>query len=218
MPTTHTVRLGDCIGSLAKQYGFGDPKTILDDGANATLKTQRPNPNVLAENDAVSIPDREVGELEKPAGAQHRFKLKVPSTLLRIVVQDDAATALADKKYKLTVGAAVFEGKTPADGKIEHPIEADAKTGTLELWLKEGDGIEGFSFPLELGSLEHESKDRACQARLLNLAFECGGTGGALDDATKDALRGFQKANGLTVNGTFDAPTRDKLRILHEGA
>lgn len=218
MPTTHTVRLGDCMGSLAKQYGFGDHKTIYDDGANATLKGNRPNPNVLAENDTVSVPDREVGEMEKPAGAQHKFKLKVPSTLLRIVVQDDAGTAVADKKYKLTVGAAVFEGKTASDGKIEHPIEADAKSGTLELWIKEGAGIDGLSFPLEIGSLEHESKDRACQARLLNLSFECGGTGGTLDDPTKDAIRGFQKKNSLTVNGNLDAATRDKLRVLHEGA
>lgn len=218
MPTSHTIRLGDCIGSLAKQHGFSDHKKIHDDPANAALKTSRPNPNVLAEGDVVSVPDREPKEEEKPAGAEHKFKVKLPAALVRIVVQDDAGAALADRKYKLTVGAATFEGKTPADGKIEHPIEADATAGTLELWLKEGDGIEGLKVDLELGSLEHESKDRACQARLLNLGFECGGTGGTLDDATKDALRGFQKKNSLTVNGNLDAATRDKLRTAHEGA
>ncbi|MBK8254162.1 MAG: peptidoglycan-binding protein [Polyangiaceae bacterium] len=218
MPSTQTARLGDCVGSLAKQNGFADYKKIYDDPANATLKTNRKNPNVLAEGDSVTVPDRELKEVDADAGKSHKFKVKVLETLLRIVVQDDAAAAIADKKYKLTVGTATFEGKTPADGKIEHPIEGDAKTGTLELWLKEGDGIEGFKFDLELGSLEHESKDRACQARLINLGFDTGSTSGTLDDATKDAIRGFQKKNSITVNGNLDNATRDKLRTLHEGA
>lgn len=218
MPTSHTVRLGDCFGSIAKQNGFADHKTLFDDGANSALKTSRPNPNVLAENDVVQVPDRETKEADAATGSMTKFKVKVLSTLVRVVVQDDAGAAISGKKYKLTVGAAVFEGSTPGDGKIEHPIEADATSGTLELWLKEGDGIDGYKVDLELGSLEHESKDRACQARLLNLGFECGGTGGTIDDATRDALRGFQKKNGLTANGNLDAATRDKLRVVHEGA
>lgn len=218
MPTSHTISLGECIGSLSKTAGFADYRKIHDDPANAKLKTDRPNPNVLAEGDLVSIPDRELKEVGGATETKHRFKVNRLATLVRIVVQDDAGTALTGKKYKLTLGSATFEGTTPSDGKIEHPIADDAKAGTLELWLKEGDGIEGLRFDLELGALEHESKDRACQARLLNLSFDCGGTGGTIDDATKDALRGFQKKNGLTVNGTLDAATRAKLRILHEGA
>ncbi|MEZ4298384.1 MAG: peptidoglycan-binding domain-containing protein [Polyangiaceae bacterium] len=218
MPTPHNVRLGDCIGSLAKQYGFADYKKIYDDAANATLKNDRKNPNVLAEGDTVQVPDKAPKEADALAGTAHKFKVKVLETLVRIIVQDDTGAAIADKKYKLTVGAATFEGKTAADGKIEHPIDAGEKNGTLELWIKEGAGIDGLKMDLELGALEHESKDRACQARLLNLSFECGGTGGALDDATKAALRGFQKANGLTVNGNLDNATRDKLRTIHEGA
>jgi len=218
MPISHTVRLGDCIGSLVKQYGLADYKTIYDDAGNATLKTSRKNPNVLAEGDVVSVPDRTLKEVEVAAGAKYTFEVKQLETLVRIVVQDDTGTALGDKKYKLSVGAATFEGLTPADGKIEHPIEADAKVGTLELWLKEGAGIDGLKLNLELGSLEHESEDRACQARLINLGFDCGGTSGTIDDTTRDALRGFQKQNSMTVTGNVDAVTRDKLRASHEGA
>lgn len=217
MPTTYTARLGDCIGSLARRHGFADYKTLYDDGANAELKGRRPNANELAEGDVVTVPDKAAKEQDVGTAATHQFKVKVLSTLLRVVVQDDAGAALGDKKYKLTVGAQVFEARTPGDGKIEHPIEADAMSATLELWLKEGDGIEGFLFDLQLGSLEHESKDRACQARLMNLGFECGSLGGTLDDPTRDALRGFQKGNAMTVSGTFDEPTRGKLREKHDG-
>lgn len=217
MPT-HTVQPGDCMGSLAKRNGFGDYRALYDHGPNATLKSNRPNPNVLAEGDVVTIPDRASRRAEVAAGAEHRFVLKRLKTVLRIVVQDEAGTALSGKTYRLTVdGGEPFEGSTPGDGKIEHPIQADARTAELELWLKEGEGLDGFLFRVDLGSLEHESSNRGCQVRLLNLGFDCGGTGGTVDDRTQDALRGFQKKNGLTESGNLDAATRTKLRQLHEG-
>jgi hypothetical protein len=219
MPTSHTVQLGECMGSLAKRHGFSDHKALYDDGANATLKSDRPNPNVLAEGDVVTIPDKAEKKQSVATGAQHKFTLKRLKTLLRIVMQDEAGTALASKKYRLTIdGGEPLEGATAGDGKIEHPIDAAARSAELELWLKEGEGIDGYLFRLELGSLEHESSTRGCQARLINLGFDCGGMGGTLDAPTHDALRGFQKKNGLTENGNLDAPTRTKLRQLHEGA
>jgi hypothetical protein len=219
MPTSHTVRLGDCFGSLAKAHGFGDHAALYDDAANAALKGQRPNPNVLAEGDVVSVPDRAAKEESVAAGQKHTFKVKTPKAVLRIVLQDQDGAAISGKKYRLVVdGAATFEGQTPGDGKVEHPIEADARAATLELWIKEGDGIEGYLFNVELGALEHESSTRACQARLLNLGFDCGGTGGAVDDPTRDAVRGFQKKSGIAENGDLDNATRGKLREAHEGA
>lgn len=219
MPTTHTVQLGECMGSLAKRYGFSDYKALYDHGSNATLKSQRPNPNVLAEGDTVTIPDKTAKTQSVATGAQHKFVLKRLKTLLRIVVRDDAGTALSGKKYRLTIdGGEPLEGTTAGDGKIEHPMGADARRAELELWLKEGEGIDGYLFRLELGALEHESSTRGCQARLINLGFDCGGMGGTVDDPTRDALRGFQKKNGLTESGNLDAATRTKLRQLHEGA
>jgi N-acetylmuramoyl-L-alanine amidase len=217
MPKLHTIALGECIGSLTRDARFGDYKRIHDDGANSRLKTARPNPNVLAEGDAVSIPDPNPKEVDKAADARHIFKIKMQTALLRIVVQDETDTAISGKKYRLTVEGKTFEGKTPADGKIEHPINGIERTGTLELWLSDDAGIDPLVFPLEVGSLEHESKDRACQARLLNLGFDCGGTGGRIDDQTRDALRGFQAKNGMAVNGVLDAAVRNKLRAAHEG-
>lgn len=219
MPTQHKVKLGDCMSSLTKRYGFGHHAAIFDDGANAALKGKRPNPNVLAENDDVTIPDLKAKEETVATEKQHKFTLKTPKALLRLVLQDDAAAAVAGKKYKLTIdGKTTFEGATPGDGKIEHPIEADAKAAQLELWLVEGAGIDGYLFHFDLGALEHESQVRACQARLINLGFDTGGVGGVLDDRTKDAVRGFQKKNGVTVNGNLDAATQTKLRQIHEGA
>lgn len=219
MPTQHKVKLGDCMSSLTKRYGFGHHSAIFDDGANAALKAKRPNPNVLAENDDVTIPDRKVKEETVNTAASHKFTVKTPKALLRLVLEDDAGAAVAGKKYRLTIdGKAKFEGVTPGDGKVEHPVDADAKAADLELWLVEGEGIDGYLLRFDLGALEHESQVRACQARLLNLGFDTGGVGGALDDRTKDAVRGFQKKHGVTENGALDAATQAKLRQIHEGA
>ena len=218
MPTSHTVQLGDCFGSLARQYGFSDYAVVRDDGANAQLVANRPNPNVLKEGDVVSVPDRVLPEFGRATDVRHRFVLQPLPTLLRITLQDSDAAAISGKKYRLKVGSATFDGSTAASGIIEHPIDAGATRGTLELWITEGDGIEGYSFELELGSLEHSSQDRACQARLLNLGFDCGGTGGTVDSATRKAVRGFKKKNGLTVNAILDTATRQKLTQVHDGA
>lgn len=218
MPTSHTIRLGECIGSLTKRYGFADHKRIHDDPANATLKGNRPNPNVLAEGDVVVVPDPTVKDENGATEQRHRFKLKRPATLLRIVIQDDAGAGIASKRYRLVVGTETFNGTTPADGKVEHPIPDDALAATLELWLKDEPGIDALRVQLDLGALEHESKDRACQARLVNLAFDCGRIDGTVDDPTKAAVRGFQRKQGLTANGNLDAATRDRLRQRHEGA
>lgn len=218
MPTSHQVRLGDCIGRLAKRHGFADYRKIYDDPANAGLKSSRPNPNVLAEGDRVTIPDRTLKDESGQTEARHRFQLKTGETLLRIRLEDEGGAALSGRKYKLTVGTAEFEGSTPGDGQIEHPIDADLSAGTLEIWLKEAEGVGPLLVPLELGALEHESNDRACQARLLNLNFDCGPLDGVVGTRTRAALRGFQKRHGLTVNGNLDAATRDKLRQSHEGA
>src|SRR4051812_30971694 len=199
----HTVQLGDCIASLSDANGFGDYKTVYDDGANAALKASRPNANVLAAGDTVVIPEVVPKAIPLPTGKTHTLVVAKITTVLRIVIQDHKGTALAGLPYELKVGASSFAGNTPADGKIEHPVPPGAKAGTLQLWKKQEPGIDGYLFPLELGSLEHESVDRACQARLLNLGFDCGGTGGAVDARTHEALRGFQKGAGLPENGNL---------------
>lgn len=215
---SHTVSKGDCMLSIARQYKFCDYKSIYDDSSNAELKKKRKNPNVLARDDVVSIPDKKPKEFSAATKKTHSFTVKKLEAKLIIMLEDDSGSGLGGKKCKLTVdGKKVFEGKTPGSGKLEADIEPDAKRGELLLWLSEETGIDGYRFRLDLGALEHESTVRGAQARLVNLGYNCTVTG-TLDDATKDAVRGFQKSKGLTVNGNLDKATTDKLRIAHDGA
>lgn len=51
------------------------------------------------------------------------------------------------------------------------------------------------------------------QRRLKELGFDVGTVDGVSGRRTVDALRLFQRANGLTVNGLVDAPTFEKLQL-----
>jgi N-acetylmuramoyl-L-alanine amidase len=212
MPVSFTIRLGDCLASLAFERGIVDYRKLVDDPANAEVMAKRPNPDVLVEGDVLVVPDRVPKVIQVASGAHHKLRVSQLVVLLKVVVHDDSGAALAGKKYHLTVGTALFEGATGSDGSIEHAIPPAARSGTLDLWLTNEPGIEAYRFPLELGALEHESIDRACWSRLENLGFVVDHRVGAAD-----AVRGFQLREGLDVTGELDDGTRAALRRAHEG-
>jgi Putative peptidoglycan binding domain len=221
MPTPYTVQLCDCMSSISKAFGFADLNVVYGDGANADLKKKRANPNVLVVGDAVSVPDRVPKELDAATGAAHKFTVATLKTNLILILTDETGAAIAGKKFSLVVDGNdkdKLEGSTAGDGKIEKKIAADAKAAALTLFLVEGAGIDGYLLNFDLGQLEHESEVRGAQARLMNLAFDCGGVSGTVDDATKDAVKGFQAKNGIQPTGVLDDPTKTKLRQVHEGA
>ncbi len=222
MPTNRTVQPGDCIASIAQESGFSDYHKIYDDPANADLKKKRPNPNVLAVGDVVVIPDVTSKSVSVASGKEHTLVVATVPTLLRIRIIDETGKGMKDLDYELVVGPITYSGKTPESGEIEAGIiSAVQKTGTLRLWKKKEAGIDGYSFPLELGGLEHESVDSACQARLMNLGFDCGGITGDVDARTRNAVRRFQKDTKLEITGKLEKDqqdkTREKLRTQHEG-
>jgi hypothetical protein len=221
MPTTYTVTLGDCLSSLSKASGFVDIGVIYNDGSNADLKTNRANPNVLVVGDSVSVPDRTPKQFDATTGVASKFTVATLKTNLILVLTDETGAAIAGKKFSLAVDGdddGKLEGTTGSDGTIQMKIAADAAAAELTLFLVEGDGIDGYLVKLDLGQLEHESVVTGAQARLMNLGFDCGGVSGTVDDPTKDAIKGFQTANGMTASGALDDDTNNKLRQLHEGA
>jgi N-acetylmuramoyl-L-alanine amidase len=52
----YTVKQGEHLSRLAKQFGFSDYSTIWDHPENAELKRKRNNPNVLYPGDTCSFP------------------------------------------------------------------------------------------------------------------------------------------------------------------
>jgi len=81
MPTTHKVKEGECIVSIALHYGHY-PDTIWNDTANKELKERRGNGSVQMSGDVLTIPDLRPREQTGALEQEHRFKLKgVPEKL-----------------------------------------------------------------------------------------------------------------------------------------
>ena len=61
MPVVHKVKQGECISSIAEDYGFSWER-IWNDLNNEELKQKRKDPNILYPGDEVVIADKEVRE------------------------------------------------------------------------------------------------------------------------------------------------------------
>lgn len=209
MPSKHTVQQGDCLSSIAAEYGFL-PDSLWNDPANAELKSSRKDMNVLKPGDVVNVPDKRPRTESGATDAKHRFRRKgVPSHLrVRLVVDDEP---LANEPYELHVGAQVLEGQTDGDGWLDEPIPPGAADAMLFV------GANRQAIPLQLGTVDPETEVSGAQARLRNLGYYDGDASGELDESTEAALKSFQQKAGLRETGQLDAATQQKLKEAHGG-
>ena len=213
----HTVQQGECLASIAKQYGFYSWRTIYDHPENADFKEKRPNPNIISTGDQIFIPEKEVKTASRATGTAHRFVRVSDSHLIRVVLKNSKGKPYAGKKFKLTVGDTVYEGTTGADGLVEQKIEGHESEAELQLWLKSDGSGKPIVWKLNVGHLDPVEEVTGVQARLNNLGFKCGAVDGDVGALTQAALKAFQREKGLSETGAIDEATRGKLRDLHEG-
>jgi len=86
MPTDHSVSSGECISSIAYQYGFFW-ETLWNHADNAALKDKRSDPNVLMVGDVVHVPDLTQGDESCASDQEHKFELKGVPARVNILVQ-----------------------------------------------------------------------------------------------------------------------------------
>jgi hypothetical protein len=159
----YEVQQGDCISSLAAEYGF-PPETIWNHAKNSALKQKRKDPNVLSPGDIVFIPEKEMKEVAAATEQRHKFMLKAAPAKLRIrLLMNDKPRS--NKKYALLVDGRRLEGTTDGQGWIVQPIPPNAREGTLLLPDTEEE------YPLQLGNLDPVDEPSGALARLRNLGF-----------------------------------------------
>jgi len=210
MPIRHVVRQGECISSIAFQYGHF-PKTIWDDPGNAELKRLRKDMNTLAKGDALTIPDKRVNQVDGGTETRHRFRrVGVPARLkLRV---NRSGQSMANVPFTLAIDGSLRNGTTTPDGDVDVPIPPNAREAILTV----GKGEDILEYRLQLGHMEPIDTIAGVQARLQCLGFEVGAANGTLNEETQAALRAFQDRNGLEVTGEIDEATRAKLQELHD--
>jgi Putative peptidoglycan binding domain len=242
---THTVKAGECMAQLAAFYGFASWKTLYDDPGNEALRKKRPNPNLLAPGDVVTIPDKKPKELEVKAGASHRFKVALPKAKLRIYLRGLVGEKLAAAKYKLEIDGKTLEGTTDGEGLLELSIPPQAMTAKLEVALTAPPeppkpSPDGLDLPKETFKIPKEPNNPA-RGKPLPTAIvwelSLGALGpvetvsglqsrlhnlgyhdavtGADNAETAAAVRAFQADRKLTL-GNVDDPTRAELEKVHD--
>lgn len=217
MAQTHTVRLGDCMASIAKQYRFADYRSIYDHTRNARLKSRRPNPNQLHPGDRVYVPDLQEGQEDRGTGALHTFETPTYQVQLRLSIQNRAGEPYAGKRYELAPeGGATVSGTTNGQGLIEETVAADLEEATLRVWLEDEHLTDPYEWRLRIGHLDPVSTTEGGQARLNNLAFHCGGVDGIEGPNTRSAVRAFQEREDREPTGRLDSDTRTILEQSHD--
>jgi N-acetylmuramoyl-L-alanine amidase len=209
MSLEHVVKQGECLSSIAQEYGLL-PKSIWEDGANASLRSKRKDPNVLYPGDVVVIPDKQEKEVPGPTEKRHKFLRKGATAKLRLrfLIDDKPASG---ESYELHIGTEVIKGKTDGGGWLEAVIPPDATQGYVIF------GKKRRSFSLAIGHVDPVAEVSGAKARLRNLGFYSGELDGELDEATENALRAFQRKFAIQETGKLDANTQDQLLKQHGG-
>jgi hypothetical protein len=211
MPKEHTVKQGECLASIAKQYGFEDWETIYNHGSNAEFRQKRKDPNVLLPGDCLNVPDKTIKSENCATGKTHEFRLARKQTRLRLIVRDIDGEPLGGKKYKLSVGDKSYEGVLQDDALLDRPIPADAVDGELTVWSDEDFPEYADTWKLKLGHLDPVDTLSGMQARLNNLGYDCGPVDNADGPLTQAAVRAFQKDHNLDVDGIPGPQTQSAL-------
>jgi hypothetical protein len=216
MANVHVVRQGECLSSIAADYGFVDWRTVYEHPDNADFRALRPNPNLIYPGDRIVIPDRREKEESGDTEQRHRFVRRGARHRLKVRVQDLEGEPIAGAPYRLLVDGKRYEGNTAGDGMVEQVISPQARYGELTVWPTAAPsdtdpGPACLTWTLALGHLDPVEELTGVQARLNNLGFESGPVDGIMGPITRSAVRRFQEKHALLVDGIPGPQTQGKL-------
>ncbi|WP_437994350.1 peptidoglycan-binding domain-containing protein [Sorangium sp. So ce145] len=211
--TTHRVRQGENIESLAFLYGHVSV-TLRADARNAPLRAKRHNLNVLSPGDEFFIPALRRRSEAAHTGALHRFKrIGVPSLLrFRALV---GGQPLAREPFRVAIDGQAnpaIEGATDGNGFLECFVPPDAVSAEVRVGLPP----QVFRYTITLRTLDPITQTTGIQGRLKNLGLYEGAVDGGEGPATHAAVSQFQMRCGLPVTGEADDATRRRLLELHQ--
>ena len=206
MPVTYIVIAGDCIESIAFQYGHF-PQTIADDPANAGLLKARGNLHTLVPGDAIVVPDLRPKTVGGATNRIHRFRRRGVPARLKVVLDDPRPAA--GTAFKIVIDdAQTIDGTLGDDGCVDVWIDPHASSGTLSV----GDRV----YTLRLGRLPPVGTFEGVVARLRNLRYLRGPV--PADESAENLIRAiadFQKQEQLTVDGAITDALRERLVTVH---
>jgi len=193
MPTRYMVRQGDCLDSIAFQYGFF-PETLWNHPSNSELKQKRTDPNVLCPGDVIVIPDKRLGGHQAETDMVHTYRRKGVPKIFSVQVKFPSGSPLEHKPYELIIdGGAPRKGDTDSEGWVRAYIPPNAREARLS--------IAGMNQTFDLGRLDPVDEPTGVQGRLHALRYFSGIIDGKFGEDTIKAIKAYQMHHDLPVTG-----------------
>jgi hypothetical protein len=220
MPTKKPLP-GDDLLRIAQKEGVSY-QDIRNHPDNSELFSGR-TPVVLSEADEIFIPERKPKQFPVAIGDTHYLVHRPAKRLLHLVLHDDNG---ALRQIDYTLSDFKYDGKKPEHGPFPDKLYGFAYQGvvheqlpaaltqlTLTLEDAPDDPIE-----IHLGRLDPISTTRGLKVRLQALGLYHGDVeDAAYDSDLSDAVRFFQRQQGLAVSGAADRETRAQLETIYGG-
>ena len=201
----HVVKQGECLSSIAYAYGFASYKTLYEHPDNAAFRKARPDPAHIFPGDKIRIPVTKATEQTLSTEKRHKLTIKVPRAHIRLHLRDRDGSPLASQDYVLRFAGQAIKGRTTDRGLVDELVPAAIQEAILELPKL------GLNLQVRCGTVDPVETTTGLQHRLNALGFSAGAVDGIFGPRTEDAVRRFQEANRLTVSGTADSSTCNKL-------
>ena len=220
MSVTHTVQQGECLTSIALDYGYSDWKKIYEHPENEHFRNQRPNPNIVFAGDEITIPEIEIKAEPVEPDIVNVFVAKGTKPYLNLrLVEHIEGDALSNCPYQLTYKhkgkEEKKEGQLDADGQLSIKIPGQIKEADITVTLEQDADKTDFTWKLFIGSPDPVDTPSATAQHLINMGY--------LEAFTEDRLQ--EKLNAefdvlaITVANawrSFSAVVEDRPKKLED--
>ncbi|WP_165729569.1 peptidoglycan-binding protein [Pseudoalteromonas sp. 31A1] len=213
MTQQHTVAQGETLLRIAKQYGYQTSKALYNHPSNAEFKALRPDPNLIYPGDKITIPPKKEKFIPLRTNSINSFVVQNEKEYFRLQVSYDDGDDVAGKRVVLNIGNQTIDTVLQSDGLIEVELNNnDALTGTVDLYLNEGDTTPTKSFAVQIGNLDPIDTLSGVQGRCNMLGFDCGTVDGVMGKKTRIGVKEFQYEHDLDIDGIPGPKTKAKLQ------
>ncbi|MFY8326655.1 PGRP and LysM peptidoglycan-binding domain-containing protein [Pseudoalteromonas sp. ZZD1] len=216
MTQQHTVAQGETLLRIARQYGYQTSKALYNHPSNAEFRALRPDPNLIYPGDKLTIPPKKEKFMPLRTNSLNSFVVQNEQEYFRLKVAYDDGDDITGKRVVLNIGDQTIDTVLESDGLIEIKLEhSDALTGSVDLYLKDGEATPSKSFTVQVGNLDPIDTLSGVQGRCNMLGFNCGKVDGINGAKTKAGVKEFQQAQQLQVDGIAGPVTKSRLVYVY---
>lgn len=201
----YVIQQGDYLDKLATQLRF-DAKAVWNDGANAELRAKR-KPDQLHPGDVLHIPDTPPRGIPLDCGTLNQYEARVPRVPLHLEFETDGKPNANEACVVEGLGDPL-ELKTGGDGRLSLSVPVTVRELTVRFVER------NVAYPVRIGDMDPIDEPSGVTKRLVHLGYLVDEPDSD-PDVVADAVRRFQRRQGLPETGAMDDATKGALVKAH---